>query len=77
MSSHRYHVVPFVGQLKAGEDVGGVSQQLTNLINHYAEQGSEFYSLDNVDIEVTPGCIGALLGQKRSYITYNQLIFRR
>ncbi len=77
MPDYRYHVVPFVGQLKAGETVDSVSHQLTYLINYYAEQGWEFYSLDNVDIEVTPGCLGMLLGQRESYMTYNQVILRR
>lgn len=77
MPDYRYHVVPFVGQMKAGETVDSVSHQLTHLINHYAKEGWEFYSLDNVDIEVTPGCLGMLLGEKKSYMTYNQVILRR
>lgn len=77
MSQFTYHVVPFVGQLKSGGEVGQVSKQLEDLINHHALQGWDFYSLDNVDIQVTPGCLQALFGAKTAYITYNQLIFRR
>lgn len=77
MSQFTYHVVPFVGQLKGGADVSQVSKQLEDLINYYASQGWDFYSLDNVDIEVTPGCIQGLMGARTAYITYNQVIFRR
>lgn len=77
MASYRYHVAPFVGQMKFGDDVKNVSEQLTSLINHYAGQGWEFYSLDNVDIEVTPGCLAGLFGARTSYITYNQVILRK
>lgn len=77
MPKCRYHVVPFVGQIKSSGSVNEVSKQLENLIQHYADKGWEFYSLDNVDIEVRPGCIGALLGAKAQYITYNQVILRK
>jgi hypothetical protein len=77
MGLYRYHVVPFVGQLKQGSDVTEVSNQLASLINHFADQGWEFYSLDNVDIQVTPGCLAGLFGAKTSYVTYNQVIFRQ
>jgi hypothetical protein len=77
MQSYEYFVAPFVGQLRSGESVGNVSAQLQALINQYASQGWEFYSLDNVDIEVRPGCLASLLGAKTSYITYNQVIFRK
>jgi len=57
--------------------VANVSSQLQGLINHHASLGWEFYSLDNVDIEVRPGCLSTFLGAKTAYITYNQVIFRK
>lgn len=77
MPQFKYHVVPFVGQVKGTVDVSQVSKQLEDLINHYSSQGWDFYSLENVDIEVTPGCIQGLMGAKTAYLTYNQLVFRR
>ena len=71
MAQYRYHAVPFVGQLKSGEGVETVSEQLTTLINYYADQGWEFYSLDNVDIEVKPGCLAGLLGATTGYTTFS------
>ncbi|HHE72344.1 MAG TPA: DUF4177 domain-containing protein, partial [Chloroflexi bacterium] len=54
---YQYHVVPFMGQIKAGkEGAQNVAQQLQELINHYAEQGWEFHRIDRVQIAVQPGC---------------------
>lgn len=77
MKNYKYHVAPFVGQLRSGGDINNVSQQLSSLINYYADQGWEFYCLDNVDIEVTPGCLASLFGARTSYVTYNQVILRK
>lgn len=77
MAPYQYKVVPFLGQMRAGGDVGQVSAQLEGLINQHATSGWEFVNLDNVDIEVKPGCIAMLLGSKSSYMTFNQVIFRR
>lgn len=77
MQEYQYFVAPFVGKLKSGESVNVVSEQLASLINHYAAHGWDFYSLDNVDIEVKPGCLAGLFGAQTSYITFNQAIFRK
>src|SRR5436305_10547194 len=78
---YRYHVVPFIGAMKSGffsgDNAQTVSAQLNGLIDHYALQGWEFYSLEKVDIQITPGCIGQLLGQNASYITFDKVIFRQ
>ena len=42
-----------------------------------AQQGWEFYSLEKVNIQINPGCIGQLLGQSASFITVDQVIFRQ
>jgi hypothetical protein len=63
--------------MRSGGAVGQVSAQLESTINENAGQGWEFYSLDNVDIEIRPGCLASLFGARVSYITFNQIIFRR
>jgi len=73
----QYKVVPFIGQIKGGESAASVSSQLEGLVNQHASQGWEFYQLSDVRIEIRPGCISALLGSKVSYVSYNQLIFRK
>jgi hypothetical protein len=76
----QYTVVPFVGKIKTGfmstENAQTVSDQLRQVINGHATKGWEFVSVEKVDIEVRPGCIGALFGQKVSYISFDQVIFR-
>ena len=77
--SYRYHVVPFVGRIKAGstENAQTVSGQLQAVIDHYVHHGWEFYSIEKVGIEVRPGCLGALFGQGVSYINFDQVVFRQ
>ena len=78
---YEYAVVPFVGELKRSvfsvESARNVSQQLQDLINERASQGWEFYCLDDVDVQVKPGCLASLFGASTSFITFNQVIFRR
>jgi len=42
-----------------------------------AGQGWEFYRIDSVQIQVSPGCLASLLGAKATYINFDQAIFRR
>ena len=81
MDQYEYLVVPFVGQLKRGvfsiENARNVSQQLQNLLNQYTQIGWEFYRIDKVDIQVSPGCLASLLGVKVGFISFDQVIFRR
>ncbi len=74
---YEYFVAPFEGKLQAGGDVGSVSEQLTKAINHYVGYGWEFHSLGEVQIVVSPGCLAGLFGASTSYISHNQLVFRR
>ena len=75
--SYQYLVVPFQGQIKTGGNVGQVSAQLQSVINQHAIQGWEFHTLNDVNIEVTPGCLSALFGAKNAYVSYDQIIFRQ
>lgn len=75
--SYQYLVVPFQGQIKSGGSVGQVSAQLQAVINQHANQGWEFHTLNDVNIEVTPGCLSALFGAKNAYVSYDQVIFRK
>lgn len=76
MARYQYHVVPFIGRIKSNQSANDVSAQLEDLINQYASKGWEFYQLNDVNIEVQPGCLGRLFGAKASYIQFDQVIFR-
>ena len=76
-----YLVVPFIGRIKSGffsnENAETVSRQLQSLINWYSQQGWELHSITKVGVEVTPGCLANLFGGTSSYITFDQIVFRR
>ena len=74
---YEYRVVPFIGFTKGKLSPGGVAAQLESEINRGSEGNWEFYQLKDVNIEVSPGCLGSLLGAKTQYIRYDQIIFRR
>jgi len=81
VTRYEYMVVPFIGRLKSGlfstQGAGDVSKQLTEVINQYANQGWEFRTVNDVNIEVKPGCLASLFGAKTAFIPFDQVIFRR
>lgn len=77
MSAYEYKVVPFTGSVKSSSSTGEVSSQLESLIEREATNGWEFCQLNNVNVEVKPGCLGSLLGGQVTYQQIDQVIFRR
>lgn len=77
MPNYQFRVIPFMGRIKGSGSADEVSAQLQSAIAALAREGWEFDSLGNVNIEVQPGCLGALLGAKANYVRYDQLIFRQ
>jgi len=82
VGKYEYKVVPFIGRLKSGlfgsvEDAGMVSTQLESVINQHAGQGWEFVGLNDVNIEIKPGCLAGLFGSKTAFMPFDQVIFRR
>ena len=77
MANYQYQVVPFIGKIKGNQSAAEVSGQLQAIINQYSSQGWEFYQLNDVNIEVQPGCLAGLFGAKTAYVLFDQLIFRR
>lgn len=75
--SYKYRVAPFLGVVESGEGAGTVATQLEQLINSHAAQGWEFCQLNEVNIEVKPGCLGKFLGRESEYTRYDQVIFRK
>ena len=77
MTRYQYQVVPFIGKIKGSGTAAEVASQLQATISQHTSQGWEFWQLSDVNIEVQPGCITGLLGQKTNYVRFDQLIFRR
>ena len=80
-SGHEYLVIPFLGNLTSGaftsQSASSVTTQLQDVINRYVSQGWDYYSMEKVNIQVTPGCLAALFGKSVEFITFDQIIFRR
>lgn len=64
--------------VRASEHRGNeAAAYLEEIVNDYAEEGWEFYRIDSMDIQVQPGCLGALFGKKGDQDTYYVITFRR
>ena len=50
---------------------------LEQVINQMAEQDWEFYRIDSVGVQVEPGCLSSLFGQKTVETTYYVISFRK
>ncbi|QFS86284.1 MULTISPECIES: DUF4177 domain-containing protein [unclassified Marinobacter] len=50
---------------------------LEDVVNTYAKDGWEFYRVDAIGVNVKPGCIAGLFGQKEALSTYHVVSFRK
>lgn len=78
----RYRVIPFVGKIKGKQTAKEASDQLETLLNQGAQEGWEFVQINNVNIEVQPGCLVAFFrglrgGSTADYVRVDMAIFRR
>lgn len=75
--SFEYKVIAFMGSTKGSQGADTVASQLTTMINREASGGWELFQMGDVNIEVSPGCIAGLLGQKVTYMRFDQIVFRK
>jgi len=73
----KYRVVPFIGKVKNNQSSKDVSDQLEQLLNQGAEEGWEFVQINNVNIQVQPGCLAGVMGAKAEYVHYDMAVFRK
>jgi len=50
---------------------------LQEVVNIHAKDGWEFYRIDTIGVETTPGCLDGLLGKKAELLRYHVISFRR
>jgi hypothetical protein len=74
---YEYRIIPFIGKIKNNEGASVAAKQLQLVINQNVNAGWEFVQLGDVNIEVQPGCLDGFFGKKASYITFDQIIFKR
>ena len=78
--SYKYKMVqaPKNLHLKNVPSSSGVAEgYLQAVVDQYATDGWEFYRVDDMTVATSPGCLGALTGQKETYTVYNVITFRR
>lgn len=62
-----------VAQTKGNE----AADYLQGVVNRYSDNGWEFYRVDQIGVQVAPGCLTVLLGQRAETVHYYVITFRR
>jgi hypothetical protein len=75
--SYKYRVIPFIGKIKGNQNAVDVSNQLEAIIDEGVKEGWEFDQLNNVNIEVQPGCLAGLFGAKVDYTRFDMVVFKK
>lgn len=73
---YRYHVLPFQPSVKEGATSAAVAAQLQSLIDQCASQGWEYYRIEQINVSIAPGCLGALFGAKPVPWVIQSAVFR-
>lgn len=77
MSDFEYLVVPFVAKTGTRKRTEAVSEQLQDVLNHYARYGWVYQRLELINVEYLPGCLGIAFDGKPRYMRNDVLVFRR
>lgn len=75
--NYEYQMVQATTTVKGVAAGQEAAQYLEDLVNQKAQQGWEFYRIDNIGVEEKPGCLGSLFGKKANYTEYYVVTFRR
>ena len=78
MYQYRMVQVPPNIAVQAKQHVGNeAAAYLEGLVNAHAQEGWEFFRVDEIGVKVTPGCLASLFGQKEAFSNYYVITFRR
>lgn len=70
--------VPPTIEVSDGTSTSGIAAEYLQLVvNEYSEKGWEFYRVDEVGVQVNPGCLGAMLGAAAQQHIYFVVTFRQ
>lgn len=58
----RYTVVPFTANIVAGQGASDAADQLSQMINHYADQGLQYVRLESVSTIITTPAVAGCFG---------------
>jgi hypothetical protein len=65
------------GGRTGGSAAGGIANDLTATVEKYEAKGYEFQKIETIHVDVSPGCIGALMGKGKEYHPYDYLVFKK
>ena len=66
------------GDGRAGKSATeGVADFMAATVEEYESKGYEFQRIETVHVDVSPGCIGMLLGKGTEYHPYDYFVFKK
>ena len=63
-------------EAKAAKE-NAAANYLEGVVNHWAQQGWEFCSVETIGVIENPGCLRSLLGEKATAVDYYVVVFRK
>ena len=72
-----FKVVPFTANLNQSDKLNIAGQQLENALNHYSGLGYDYVRLEQLSINVKPGCLAAFFGGSATTILYDFIVFKK
>ncbi|WP_250625923.1 hypothetical protein [Pinirhizobacter soli] len=70
---YEYHMVQVPPNISVSNKQQGneAATYLQNVVNHYAQNGWEFFRIDQIGVQVRPGCLAALSGTKTENLAFS------
>jgi hypothetical protein len=59
---------------KATDNLGN---ELSVIVSKYESEGYEYLRIETIHIDVSPGCLGTLMGKGKEYHPYDYLVFKK
>lgn len=77
-SGYEYHMVQIPPAIVVAESRGSeAANYLQSVVQQHARNGWEFYRLDSIGVQVSPGCLGFLMGIRHERQEYYVITFRK
>jgi hypothetical protein len=70
-------VPPNIEVTSKGQRGNEAATYMSDVVNQHARDGWEFYRVDPIGVNVKPGCIASIFGQKEVLYTYYVICFRK
>ena len=77
MASNEIRTVPFRAEVSSKISPQAIAQQFESILNKGLDDGWEYVSVNDVNVEIASGCFGALMGSGKSYTTYDVITFEK